>query len=93
MNLKEAFRFQNKLTELVNDARSLLSDNRNITQTTNTYLRSKVVADAEDETTVDEIPNPEYTQNITQLAIFLVYLLAEIIFPPLNHIHKANLLF
>ena len=72
MNLKEAFRFQNKLTELVNDARALLSDNRNITQTTNTYLRSKVVSDAEDETTVDEIPNPEYTENITQLAIFLV---------------------
>ena len=91
MNLKEAFRFQNKLTELVNDARSLLSDNRNITQTTNTYLRSKVVADAEDETTVDEIPNPEYTQNITQLAIFLVYLLEqkELLSQAINETKKA----
>ena len=77
MNLKEAFRFQNKLTELVNNAKVILSDNRNITRTTNTYLRSKVVPDAENEVTVDEIPNPEYTENITQLALFLVYLMKQ----------------
>lgn len=77
MNLKEAFRFQNKLQSLMDDAKNILDDRRNITQTKNTYLRSKVVADAEDEITIDDIPNPEYTEKITDVAAFLLYLLAE----------------
>ena len=77
MNLKEAFRFQNKLQSLMDDAKNILDDRRNITQTKNTYLRSKVVADAEDEITIDDIPNPEYTEKITDVATFLLYLLAE----------------
>ncbi len=91
MNLKEAFRFQNKLTELVNNAKALLSDNRNITQTTNTYLRSKVVPDAENEVTIDEIPNPEYTENITQLVVFLMYLMGqkEILAKAINETKKS----
>ena len=58
MNLKEAFRFQNKLQSLMDDAKNILDDRRNITQTKNTYLRSKVVPDAEDEITMEDIPNP-----------------------------------
>ncbi len=77
MNLKEAFRFQNKLNELVREAKTIISDDRNITQTTNTYLRSKVVPDAENEVTVQDIPHPEYTDHITQLAEFLLYLLEQ----------------
>ena len=77
MNLKEAFRFQNKLQSLMDNAKEILDDKRNITQTKNTYLRSKVVSDAEDEVTFDDIPNPEYTEQITNLAEFLIYLLDE----------------
>ena len=77
MNLKEAFRFQNKLQSLMDDAKNILDDRRNITQTKNTYLRSKVVPDAEDEITMEDIPNPEYAENITSLAEFLIYLLDE----------------
>ena len=77
MNLKEAFRFQNKLQSLMDDAKNILDDRRNITRTQNTYMRSKVVADAEDEVTVDDIPDPEYTEKITDVAAFLLYLLDE----------------
>jgi len=77
MNLKEAFRFQNKLQSLMDDAKNILDDRRNITRTQNTYMRSKVVADAEDEVTIDDIPDPEYTEKITDVAAFLLYLLDE----------------
>jgi hypothetical protein len=52
MNLKEAFRYQNKLQHLMDEATDILSDDRNITKTQNTHLRSKVMAEAENETTV-----------------------------------------
>ena len=77
MNLKEAFRFQNKLQNLMSDAKNILDDRRNITQTKNTYMRSKVVADAEDEVTFDDIPEPEYAEKITAVTEFLIYLLDE----------------
>ena len=77
MNLKEAFRFQNKLQNLMGDAKKILDDRRNITQTKNTYMRSKVVADAEDEITFDDIPEPEYAEKITAVTEFLIYLLDE----------------
>ena len=77
MNLKEAFRFQNTLQNLMGDAKKILDDRRNITQTKNTYMRSKVVADAEDEITFDDIPEPEYAEKITAVTEFLIYLLDE----------------
>ena len=49
MNLKEAFRFQNKLQSMMADAQSILGNNGNITKVQNTYLRHKVMAEAEDE--------------------------------------------
>ena len=52
MNLKEAFRFQNKLQSMMADAQSILGNNGNITKVQNTYLRHKVMAEVEDEVTI-----------------------------------------
>lgn len=76
MNLKEAFRFQNKLQSLMEEAQSILGSDRNITKVENTYLRKKVMAEAEDETTMD-LPSTEYSDKITEVAIFLMHLLEE----------------
>ena len=62
MNLKEAFRFQNKLQSMMTDAQSILGNNGNITKVQNTYLRHKVMAEAEDEVTM-EAPSTEYSEN------------------------------
>ena len=51
MNLKEAFRFQNKLQSLMEEAQSILGCDENITRVQNTYLRKKVMKDFQDETT------------------------------------------
>ena len=59
MNLKEAFRFQNMLQSMMSDAQSILGNNGNITKVQNTYLRHKVMAEAEDEVTM-EAPSTEY---------------------------------
>lgn len=56
MNLKEAFRFQNKLQSMMADAQSILGNNGNITKVQNTYLRHKVMAEAEDEVTMEAPP-------------------------------------
>ena len=74
MNLKEAFRYQNKIQRLMDDAHSILSRDRNITKVENTHLRHKVMAEVEDETTVDT-PDTEYAEQITNVAILLMYLL------------------
>ena len=49
MNLKEAFRYQNKLQSFLDEAQSILDRDANITKVENTYLRRKVMAEAEDE--------------------------------------------
>ena len=76
MNLKEAFRFQNKLQSLMEEAQSILDCDANITRVQNTYLRKKVMKDFQDETT-EEAPPTEYSQQITAVAEFLLYLLGE----------------
>ncbi len=76
MNLKEAFRFQNKLGALMEEAGEILGCDRNITRVQNTHLRRKVMEEAEDETAFDA-PATEYSEQITQLAEFLLYLLGE----------------
>ena len=70
MNLKEAFRFQNKLSALMEEAQDILSQDANVMQIQNTYLRRKVMEGAEDETTI-ETPPSEFA------AEFLIYLLRE----------------
>ena len=76
MNLKEAFRYQNKLESLMIDAQRILLSERNVTKVENTALRHKVNPEAEDETTL-ELPETEYADCITDVASFLMFLLGE----------------
>lgn len=76
MNLKEAFRYQNKLLELMNDAQCILGCDQNVTKVEKTDLRHKVNPDAQDETTV-EAPETEYADQITEVAVLLMYLLDQ----------------
>ena len=76
MNLKEAFRYQNKLQALLDEAQGILDCDSNVTKVANTYLRHKVMAEAEDETILD-LPQTEYAQQITDIARFMLYLLEE----------------
>lgn len=76
MNLKEAFRFQNKLQALSDEVNAILGEEKNVVTVKNTYLRKKVMPEAEDETVVTETEN-EYEERITDLTAFLIYLLDE----------------
>ena len=76
MNLKEAFRFQNKLQSLMEEAQMILGMDSNIINVENTYLRSKVMDGAEDEKMVVAKPS-EFADKITEVALFLRYLLGE----------------
>lgn len=76
MNLKEAFRYQNKLQRLMDEAEGILNRDRNVTKVENTALRHKVNPEAQDETTV-EMPDTEYAAQITDIAVFLMFLLNE----------------
>ena len=48
MNMKDAFRFQNKLKALMCEATAILEDRRNIVKVKTTHLRSKVMSDTQD---------------------------------------------
>ncbi len=76
MNLKEAFRFQNKLGSLLQEAEMVLERDSNVMKVENTYLRKKVMAETENETVV-ETPASDYAEKITELAGFTVFLLTE----------------
>ena len=76
MNLKEAFRYQNKLQSFMDEAQGILDRDANVTKVENTYLRHKVMAEAEDETVLIA-PETEYYEQITDIAKFLLYLLNE----------------
>ena len=47
MNLKEAFRYQNKLQSFMDEAQEILDRDSNVTKVENTYLRHKVMAEAD----------------------------------------------
>ena len=76
MNLKEAFRYQNKLQQLMNEGANILSRDKNVTKIENTALLHKVNPDAKDEVTW-ELPETEYAQQITDIALLLMFLLEE----------------
>ena len=76
MNLKEAFRFQNKLQTVLEAATRVLRDDQNVTKTTSIYLRKKVMSEAEDET-VELAPSTDYADKITDLARFSMFILDE----------------
>lgn len=76
MNLKEAFRFQNKLQRLMDEGRLILGREKNVCKVKTTYFRKKVMNEAEDETIV-EIPETEYAEHITEMVSFMLYLLEQ----------------
>ena len=76
MNLKEAFRFQNKLQSVMDEAQRIPARDANVMKVVNTYLRHKVMPEAEDETVLI-VPDTEYYQQITKIAQFLLFLLDE----------------
>ncbi len=71
MNLKEAFRYQNKIQSFMDEAQSVLDLDGNVTKMENTYLRKKVMPEAEDEKIL-VAPETEYSEQITDIARFLV---------------------
>ena len=76
MNLKDAFRAQNRLEYLMDQADAILTDSRNTMKTKVTHLRSKVMADAQDTETEDTAPS-EYAEQINQVAAFLMEMLSQ----------------
>ena len=76
MNLKDAFRAQNKLQALMDEASDILQDRGNILKVTTTHLRSKVMPEAQDAVTEDPAPS-EYSEHVNQVAAFLMVLLTE----------------
>lgn len=76
MNMKDAFRFQNKLKALMCEATSILEDRRNIVKVKTTHLRSKVMSDAQD-AVVEEAAPSEYAGHANEVAAFLMSLLEE----------------
>lgn len=76
MNLKEAFRFQNMLGAMMDEAQSILGRDANITKVENTYFRKKVFDGAENETVVDTPPT-EFADKITEMIGFLMHLMDQ----------------
>ena len=76
MNLKDAFRAQNKLQTLMDEDSEILQDRGNTLKVTTTHLRSKVMPEAQDAVTEDAAPC-EYAEHINQVAAFLMAMLAE----------------
>ena len=76
MNLKDAFRAQNKLQALMDEASCILQDRDNTLKVTTTHLRSKVMPEAQDAVTEDTAPS-EYAEHINQVAVFLMAMLVE----------------
>jgi hypothetical protein len=76
MNLKEAFRYQNKLQWLMTEAEDILRRDRNVVKVEQTALLHKVNPDAVDETTI-EPADTVYADQITDIAVLLMFLLGE----------------
>lgn len=76
MNLKEAFRYQNKLQQLMEEAQNFLMWDKNLTRVEDTSLRHKVNPEAQDETTV-ETSDSEFAGLGTQVAELLMFLLDQ----------------
>ena len=76
MNLKEAFRYQNKIQQLMEEAQSLLLWDKNLVRVENTTLLHKVNPEVQDETSMEAM-DCEYADHITQVVMLLMYLLDE----------------
>lgn len=76
MNLKEAFRFQNKLQGLIDDALCHLSNDQNVLNVKKIYLRSKAVDGAEDEI-FEENQSSRFAGRANELMAFLLFMLEQ----------------
>ncbi len=76
MNLKEAFRYQNKLQNLMDEAEMILKNVSAVTSVKDIYLYSKVTHGAEDETVLVK-PQTAYAEKITQMVEFSLCLLEQ----------------
>ena len=76
MNLKDAFRTQNKLQLVMNEAIDILEEPRNILKIKTTHLRARVMKEAQDGVVEEEAPS-EYAGCANQLAQFLLFLMKE----------------
>ena len=65
MNLKDAFRAQNKLQAVMDEARAILEDRDNVLKVATTHLRSKVMPDEPDAVLVSAPPS-EYADHINE---------------------------
>lgn len=76
MNLKDAFRVQNKLQSVMIQAMDILEDHRNILKVKTTHLRSKVMGDAQDVVVEENAPS-EYAGHANEIAAFLMAMMGE----------------
>ena len=76
MNMKDAFRFQNKLKSLMCEATGILQDRRNIIKVKTRHLRSQVMANTQD-AVVEEAAPSEYAGHANEVAAFLMFLMDE----------------
>lgn len=76
MNLKEAFRCQNKLQSLIEECVSVLERQQNIVKVKEIHQRKKMMPEAEDEV-VESAPENELCSDVTALTEFVIVLLGE----------------
>lgn len=76
MNLKEAFRFQNKLRDLSQEAVKILSNPGHLIKTETTVLCKEVMPEAENKVIVG-MPTIRFAEQINELVDFLMYLLDQ----------------
>ena len=76
MNMKDAFRFQNRIKSLMCEATSILQDGRNIVKVKTTHLRSQVLADTQD-AVVEEAAPSEYAGHANEVTALLMFLMDE----------------
>ena len=76
MNLKEAFRYQNRLQALMDESREILCQEENITRRETTLLKKKALPEAEDERRILEAPSV-YADRINDVVGFLFWLFNE----------------
>ncbi len=77
MNMKEAFRFQNKLEAVLIEAQDILKNDRNVMKTELHYLRSKVMSEATDEVVLENPVVDLGKDNVTALIRFTMFILGE----------------
>ncbi len=76
MNLKEAFRFQNKLQGFLFEIQNFLQDDSNVTKVETTFLRKKVMPEAENETVLTE-PASVFSGQVNGMMDYCMYLLEQ----------------